>query len=235
MRHLSHWAGALALACALAACRGEPADNLLKQAEALYLEGRFQDAVPVLKAFLLREPFDPGGHLYLGMCYALSDQWLTPAEGEIKTAITLFERNGRKSTIERFPDDYFLARCHLELLKIADLQLRVLLHEGFADERTLQIYIDKFKDYLAKAKELAGEEPYVQECEKLAQGLDDGTIRPQRRRPPQMPPYMMIPPGMPPGVSPGAPPSIPGSPVPLFPQPPTGVPPTASPNVGMDA
>ncbi|MDX9971628.1 MAG: tetratricopeptide repeat protein, partial [FCB group bacterium] len=103
---------------ALIGC-GDPGDaDMFQKAEALYREGRFDEAIPVLKSFLLRHPSHSGAHLYLGGCYQFSDQWSALAEGEIKTALLYYHRDGNRSTIARFDDAYFELRCYLDLIKI---------------------------------------------------------------------------------------------------------------------
>lgn len=107
---------------AVAGCGGPSDEERFQQAEDMIRNGQFLDAIPVLKQYLLRHPHHSGAHLYLGICYMLSDKWIALAEGEIRTALYLYRRDGERSTIPRFSGEYFKARCYMELIKASLLR-----------------------------------------------------------------------------------------------------------------
>lgn len=98
-----------------------PATDLLHEAEQLYLVGKYDEAIPLLKQRLLQNPEDAGAHFYLGTCYLFStdNRWLGIARGELETALALFERQGKVCPIPRFDSSvYFEMICHINIAKI---------------------------------------------------------------------------------------------------------------------
>jgi len=151
----------LCLASALAAGCGPPDEELFQQAEGLYLAGRYQDAIPVLKQFLLGQPAHSGAHLYLGSCYLLSDQWAALAEGELETALYHFRQNGKHSTIPRFSDEYFEVRCYLELLKVQFIRVDAAITEQVPPQ-ILHEVLAQLQRTVAEAQAVAPNDPEVQ-------------------------------------------------------------------------
>ncbi len=170
----------------------EPDRALFEKAEQLYREGQFQDAIPVLKAYLLTDPDHSGAHLYLGSCYCLGGQWMTFARGEIETALTLYERDGKKSTIERFPDEYFELRCYLELAKITMIQADVAFANPGIVPGGPQKYLRELERIIAKTKEIAPDSEDVKNLEELTKGYRPGSPTPMPQRVPSTEPGTVI-------------------------------------------
>lgn len=141
----------LVLAC-LCACQRTSERDLLDQAEQLCLAAQWEDAKPLLKQHLLTHPEDSGAHFYLGRCYLLSADFRPlMAEGELQTALSLFLRNGKKSPVERFKDDYFELICYVESAKVFLLQAQILRSEG-VEGWQLQGLLERSKAYAASAR-----------------------------------------------------------------------------------
>lgn len=111
---------AIVLGLALASCEKAPEEDLFAKAETHYLDKHYDEAIDLFKQFLLDHPDHSGAHFYLGTCYFASDdnRWLGIAQGELETAIALFERQGKVSSISRFNATYFELISHISLAKI---------------------------------------------------------------------------------------------------------------------
>lgn len=127
------------LMAVLSGCAKQPERNLFAEAEHLYLDQRYDEAVVLLKQHLARHPEDAGAHFYLGTCYLSSPKngWLGIAQGELQTALALFERQGKINPIPRFNDStYFELICHINLAKV---YLRLILNIMDMDSSQLQL------------------------------------------------------------------------------------------------
>jgi tetratricopeptide (TPR) repeat protein len=154
-------------------------DGSLEDAERVYLAGRYDEAVPLLKEYLLRHPDDAGAHFYLGSSYLLQDDpWLTLAEGEIETALALFERSGKVSPIPRFSDTYFELRCYLELAKVY-FKLILFLGDNRGSPQWIAMITERCDEILASARQVDPDAPEVKQLEELIGGVR----RSIRRRP----------------------------------------------------
>ena len=104
---------ALCLVCA--ACSRAPERDLFKEGETLFLNGEYDAAVEVFKQRLVQDPNDAGAHFYLGTCcfYNTDNNWLGIALGELETALSLFERQGKVNPVPRFSAEYFEMICHV--------------------------------------------------------------------------------------------------------------------------
>ena len=111
MRGLAYFA--LCLVCA--ACSRAPERDLFKEGETLFLNGEYDAAVEVFKQRLVQDPNDAGAHFYLGNCcfYNTDNNWLGIALGELETALSLFERQGKVNPVPRFSAEYFEMICHV--------------------------------------------------------------------------------------------------------------------------
>lgn len=145
-----------------AGCAQRTDAGLLEQAEYFILEQRYAEAIPLLKQLLLSNPNHSGAHYYLGRCYfAPKDTfWFTIAEGEIQTALNLFIREGRKSTIPRFPDAYFELICHLDIAKIR-LRQAMFLVEQDAPLSAVSELLAQAADSVEEARKVAPDSPDV--------------------------------------------------------------------------
>lgn len=123
----------------LSGCPKQPERNLLAEAEQLYLDMRYDEAIALLKQHLVRHPEDAGAHFYLGTCYLSSSQnaWLGIAQGELQTALALFQRQGKVNPIPRFNSaTYFEMICHINLAKV---YLRLIINVMDTDPSRLQV------------------------------------------------------------------------------------------------
>ncbi len=135
---------------------------MFERGESLCLDGRFEEAKRVLKAYLIYRPGDAGGHYYLGRTYMLSDDFRPiMAEGEYQTALRLFHRGGRESPIDRFGDEYFEMICYVDSAKVLYLQGMVVLSIG-APPPALEgplgqalAYLDRAEAAFPEAQEVA--------------------------------------------------------------------------------
>lgn len=120
--------GIVAISCSSRA----PEQDLFAVAETLYLDQHYDQAIDAFKRFLLDHPDHAGAHFYLGTCYFASDdnRWLGIAQGELLTAIALFERQGKVSPVPRFNDTYFELISHINLAKIYMGLVLTILDEG---------------------------------------------------------------------------------------------------------
>lgn len=122
--------------------------------ERLCLEGRFEEAVPVLKSYLLKHPDDSGAHFYLGRAYlSMPSPWLMIAQGELDTALLFFNQNAKKSTIERFSDVYFEQICYLESAKV-NLQQILILQQIGAPVQEIEPYLNRVAELNDNARAL---------------------------------------------------------------------------------
>lgn len=93
---------AAGMACTPAASRHAQ----LEDAYAHFAGMRYDQALPLVKDYLVHVPHDPSAHWLLGACYRnLTPPWLTVAEGEFRTAQELFEATGWRGALARFTDD----------------------------------------------------------------------------------------------------------------------------------
>jgi len=120
-------------------CAKQPERDLFAESEQLYLSLRYDDAIGLLKQHLAQHPEDAGAHFYLGTCYLNSPKngWLGIAQGELLTALALFDRQGKVNPIPRFNDaTYFELICHINLAKV---YLRLVLNVMNMDANQLKI------------------------------------------------------------------------------------------------
>ncbi len=166
-------------------------ENLLERGEYLMLEARWREAVPVLRAHLLRNPRDPGAHFYLGRAYLVDTlPLLAHAEGELKTALYLFHEQGGQSPIERFDDTYFELACHLELSKVHLAVVQMVMNAG-GQRELLERALEQCEEHLDAARSIDPESPDVEQLETLLsdlRGVIDEDAPPRRPEPRQPPP-----------------------------------------------
>lgn len=159
-------------AAAMVGCTPRKADpSLFSQAEYLILDQRFEEAVPLLRQFLVSYPDHAGGHYYLGRCYfAAKDQfWLAIAQGELETALNLFDASGGKSPIDRFSDTYFGMICHLDIVKI-QLKRAIFILEAGGPRVTCELLLADAREMLERARKIDPDSPDIQTIE---QGVED--------------------------------------------------------------
>lgn len=177
-------AAALLLVAAGAGCGSEPPGaEAFDHAEFLVLEGRFEEAIPVLKAFLVHHPEHTGAHYYLGRAYynARESFWFALAEGEIRTALALFERQGRANPIDRFSPEYFELSCYLDIARIHGRQAAAAIAAGLP-RRAVDAIIARGEEALSEAGEVM---PGAAEVDQVREGFealrDSAAPAPERR------------------------------------------------------
>lgn len=160
-------------------------EDVFAEAEQLILEQNWEEAGSKLKGFLLLNPEHAGGHFYLGRCY-LNGKDFQPymAEGEIRTALHIFLRTGKKSPIERFPDNYFEFMCHIESAKVALNTIKLLTEQGvpFSQMRGL---VARMKEHSAEAEKIMPNSRDLRDLNAIISSLESGVwgdlSRPARR------------------------------------------------------
>lgn len=169
------------LASCLCGCVRTSEEDLMARAEELCLAAQWEEAKPLLKRRLLTHPDDPGAHFYLGRCYLLSADFRPVlAEGELQTALNLFLRNGKKSPIERFQDDYFELICHIESAKVGLMQARILQENG-AQLWQLRLLLERSRDHAETARKIRPDSDDVAALEDLIREFT-GPLRPASPR-----------------------------------------------------
>ncbi|HIJ64392.1 MAG TPA: hypothetical protein HPP77_00470 [Candidatus Hydrogenedentes bacterium] len=154
-----------------AGCGPAPEEDRLATAERMCLDQQWREAISVLKAHLLEHPDDPGAHFYLGRCYFNSgSDYLYSAGGEFETALTFFVKNGRKNTIERFPDDFFELICHIEGAKVPLKVADVLMSRG-APYWEIEPFLDACENKLEQARAVDPDHKDVTDLQRLLDEL----------------------------------------------------------------
>lgn len=165
-------AGVLA-AVAFSSCSTPDDRDLLAEAQFLSRDGRWQEAVPILKELLLSDPSNPGGHYYLGQCYLLSQDFRPLlAEGEYQTALAYFLRDGGDRKIAGFQPRYFEMMCNVESAKVA-LKLAAILSSHGSPMNELQDILDRARDYIQRAREVNPNSPEVRDISELLESLEN--------------------------------------------------------------
>ena len=178
MKNKSLWrvGTAWAVACAVLplACSA-PRENLLPKAEQLVLDGKWYEAIPVLKRQLVMHPDDAGAHYYLGRCYMLvNDEDFYPrlAEGELQTAIRMFKRaGGETSPIERFDPKYFEMICLVDSSKVFVRQMTLFLRDG-GRLVPMKHFIERARHYAERAAGVMPEAPEVSETMRIVEEFE---------------------------------------------------------------
>jgi tetratricopeptide (TPR) repeat protein len=149
-------------------CSRAPEEDLFAKAETLYLDQQYDDAIGLFKRFLLEHPDHAGAHFYLGTCYYASDEnrWLGIAQGELETAITLFERQGKVSSIPRFNATYFELIGHINLAKIYRELVFTIVEDapripGFDRRRAVELALEKCDEQYEIVKRIHPDNPDV--------------------------------------------------------------------------
>jgi tetratricopeptide (TPR) repeat protein len=133
----------------VSACNSSTEPVSLERAETLCLDRQYEEAIPVLKSLLVREPENAGAHFYLGVAYLGAKRFLPELSlGEFQTALRLFQKQGEVSPIERFSSEYFEMMCYVN-------QGKVVFRDGL--------------DKIALGARRRHIEPHLAELERLAE------------------------------------------------------------------
>lgn len=189
----------IVVCAAVTACtHSAPLPDFFKQGEDLYLKGDYAAAAEAFKKRLLQAPDDAGAHFYLGTCY-LNDAvmssrkgrsggnfWLGIAQGELETALAVFERQGKVNPIPRFNAQYFEMICHVNQAKIY-LHLLDLLSSDPRLFRGLNAsavpgILQKCIEQAHLAEQVAPDNAEVAELKRLIDGIS-GAASPNTARP----------------------------------------------------
>jgi len=167
-------------------CVARPTTYDVTEAMQLYRQGEWDKATVAFKQQLRSDPTNPGGHLFLGICYLNAENpWLVLAENECALALRLFTEQGGRSPIPEYPDDYFEIRCNLELAKVTLTQLDILI-DGRSRSEVLQPYFDRCQAYAERVRVFAaGSKDMIWLDGKIAERRTRATAHPQRGRPVQ--------------------------------------------------
>lgn len=178
----------VAIAIALLGCPNDIPVNLLEEADTLCREQKWDEAAETLRIHLADNPRDPGAHFLLGRAH-LNLGHLVLAEGQFNAALAYFEAGGRANPIPRFPDaDYFEVMCWIEMCKVYQRQLLILLELG-AEKDALVDRVDMWAEALANARkvdptrrELQTFEALLKDAREVLQTFPDEPERPGDRR-----------------------------------------------------
>lgn len=175
---------AVALSCAAPA--PVPDADLLREAEALCLNGQFVEAEPMLREYLRSDINNAVAHYYLGRCYFSGDLLnLELARGEIAAALATYEQYGQKSPTGRFTDEYFQLMCLTDLAKtyISEIALIVPTIQSKARRvRETEARIERCEALYERAKAINPNDPLTAW---LRLHLEEAkrTVGPERTRP----------------------------------------------------
>lgn len=176
---------ALCLMCA--ACAPAPDSNLFEKGEALYLKQDYKAAADLFKQRLIQDPDDAGAHFYLGTCYLYDSNkdWLGIAQGELETALALYERHGKVNPVPRFSADYFEMICHVNQAKIHLYLMTELLNNtkktpGVNPRALIPVILRKCMEQASEAERIAPGDPDVEALKQLIQEFV-GTLSPALR------------------------------------------------------
>ena len=155
---------AIALVLGLSACSApKPGPELFAHAETLCLDEKWDEAPEPLREYLLAHPDHAGAHFYLGRAYLFGEDFRPAvAEGELQLALKLYIDGGRKSPIDRFPDEYFEIICNIESSKVLIKLIPLLLDEGVPISAT-QDLIRRMRIYLERARAIQPDIPEVKD------------------------------------------------------------------------
>ncbi|HPO12097.1 MAG TPA: hypothetical protein PLI09_01525 [Candidatus Hydrogenedentes bacterium] len=142
----------LCLACLACGggCKRTATDTLLKQAFALGEKYQWQEAMPLVKQFLLSHPDDPAGHFLLGRCYLHNaSPHLVLAKGEFETALVHLQQTQEHNGLsEILTANQLGAAIHRELARTMMRWSREAMQAGFPGpiiEEPLRHALDEVK------------------------------------------------------------------------------------------
>lgn len=146
-------------------------DELFDRAEYEILEAQYDTAQATLKEFLLKNAEHSGAHYYLARTYTFGSSFRPDmAIGELQLALELFTEQGRKSSIERFQDDYFEVICNLDAAKVFIVQI-TFMQNLHAPPAAWAGHLAQAEAYVDKAKAILPESNDVTTYEQLVRGL----------------------------------------------------------------
>ncbi|MBI2426121.1 MAG: hypothetical protein HYV27_25080 [Candidatus Hydrogenedentes bacterium] len=175
MRRKAHAAAAMALAAVcLAACEPAPDESPAQRLIAAYQMGQeyeWDAARAYAKAYLQVFPEDASGHFLLGQSYLrIPVPNLTMAEGEIMTAIRLFDAHGQVGALEPVlaaPDFEF--NLQLEAARTYVRAFREVLVQGFPVSQNLGL-LEMARDHVDRGLALQPDHKYLKEMRAMLAG-----------------------------------------------------------------
>lgn len=151
---------------ALTACTPVQPPSAIFEAETLCAERKWDEAFPLIRSFLMDHPDHPGGHLLLAQYYLRSaDPWPYVAEGEVNTAMSLFEQNDNQAGLELTPDENFVGECEVDLA-VASLRRMQMAFNADMPTRSIVQHFDEFRTRLQQARENGSASPRLENLEK---------------------------------------------------------------------
>ena len=146
-------------------CRQAPPPELPPQVATLIQEQKWDEAIAPVKHHLLVSPGDAAAHFYLGACYVgLRDPVLAVAEGELKTALTLFRQSGATGPVADMTAKDFELRCYLEMANVYILSIKAVARAN-ANPAALDLIVRNLDDAVTGAAGVAPEDPRVKRLE----------------------------------------------------------------------
>jgi len=146
-------------------CRQTPPSELSPQVATLIQEQKWDEAIALIKHHLLVRPGDVAAHFYLGACYvSLPDPVLAVAEGELKTALTLFRQSGATGPVADMTAKDFELRCHLEIANVYILSIEAAARVN-ANPAVIDLLVRNLDAAATGAAGVAPEDPRVKRLE----------------------------------------------------------------------
>ncbi len=167
------------LAAALAGCRRDPGPEALRTAWTQIRARAFDEARPLIRAYLAWHPDDASAHYALGQCYLhQKDVNTTLAKGEFETAHHFFRKNGDLGVLppEMTPEQ-FQSALHRDIA----LALMRALYEGDGRGIPGALMLSVLDDALGHAREGLRFDPsseFLQEMERSLEALKRGEPSP---------------------------------------------------------
>lgn len=136
-------------------CSFQPVEPPFAQAEILCEEKRFEEAVELIKQYLVKNPSDFWGHLKLAQTYkteSYGNEILI--EGEAKTALMLYKKKGARIPQFEFESHLLFAELVLERIRLST-----------TSEIEKEHLNKEFAEHIAVAKEIHPDSSRIQEIE----------------------------------------------------------------------
>ncbi len=161
-------------------CRGSGAADALAQAYALGEKYHWQEAMPLVKGYLLAHPEDPAGHFLLGRCYLHNPvPYLMVARGELETALFHLQQAPSPGGLTGIMSTQQLeAAIHRELARTLMRWSREALNARLPQPVVMQS-LRQALDEVNKGRALDPESPLLKEMEETLKSLIEKSPSPE--------------------------------------------------------